>query len=56
MAQEKREQQGTLESKDQGVCKINDEGGLEGYCGGGDMSIGFSEITEEDTKADISEQ
>uniref|UniRef100_A0A6C0F7D6 Glutaredoxin domain-containing protein n=1 Tax=viral metagenome TaxID=1070528 RepID=A0A6C0F7D6_9ZZZZ len=47
LAQEKREKQGTMSSQDQGVCKINDEGELEGYCGGGGMSIGFSDITEE---------
>ena len=47
LAQETREQQGTMGSQDQGVCKINDEGELEGYCGGGGTSIGFSEISEE---------
>lgn len=46
MEQEKRETQGSLETKDQGVCRINEDGELEGYCGdsGG---IDFSMITEE---------
>jgi hypothetical protein len=46
MAQEERESQGKLEASDQGVCKINEDGELEGYCG--DFSgIGFSAITDE---------
>ena len=46
MAQEARESEGRLEAKDQGVCKINEDGELEGYCGdsGG---IGFAMISEE---------
>ena len=46
MEQEKRETQGSLEAKDQGVCRINEDGELEGYCGDGG-GIGFSMITEE---------
>lgn len=44
--QEKRESQGSLGKKDQGVCRINDKGELEGYCGDGG-GIGFSMISEE---------
>lgn len=44
--QEKRESQGSLGKKDQGVCRINDKGELEGYCGDGG-GIGFSVISEE---------
>lgn len=35
-----------LEQKDQGQCKINDDGELEGWCSSG-SSIEFSTITEE---------
>ena len=45
MQQEEREKAQTLTKKDEGVCKINEEGMLEGYCGdsGG---VGFSMISE----------
>jgi hypothetical protein len=46
MAQEQREEAGQLKDEDEGVCKINEEGELEGYCGSGD-GVGFSTITEE---------
>ena len=46
MAQEQREQEGQLKEEDQGVCKINEDGELEGYCGDG-VGIGFSTITED---------
>jgi len=46
MAQEERESVNQLKESDQGVCRINEEGQLEGYCG--DIgSIGFSTITED---------
>ena len=35
-----------LEKKDQGQCKINDDGELEGWCSSG-SSIEFSTITED---------
>jgi hypothetical protein len=44
--QEGREKDNELTETDQGVCRINEDGMLEGYCGGSD-SIGFSEITED---------
>ena len=46
MAQEERETTNQLKESDQGVCRINEEGQLEGYCGdaGG---VGFSSISEE---------
>ena len=47
MAQEQREQEGQLKEEDQGVCKINEEGELEGYCGDSGSGIGFSTITED---------
>ena len=47
MAQEQREQEGQLKEEDQGVCKINEEGELEGYCGDNGAGIGFSTITED---------
>lgn len=47
MEQEEREKSNQMTSKDQGVCRINEEGGLEGYCCGQDSGIGFSTITEE---------
>jgi len=46
MAQEEREQSDKMTDKDQGVCKIGDDGELEGYCGESD-GIGFATITEE---------
>jgi hypothetical protein len=46
MEQEERETSNALTEKDQGVCRINEEGVLEGYCGSSD-GIGFSEITED---------
>ena len=47
MAQEQREQEGQLKAEDQGVCKINEDGELEGYCGDSGAGIGFSTITED---------
>ena len=47
MAQEEREQENQLTETDQGVCKINEDGMLEGYCCGQDTGIGFSSITED---------
>ena len=46
MAQEEREQEGQLKEEDPGVCKINEDGDLEGYCGD-EAGIGFSTITED---------
>ena len=46
-SQEEREQEGKLQEKDQGVCKINEDGELEGYCGDSGVGIGFSTITED---------
>ena len=44
--QEERESTNQLNDSDQGQCRINEEGMLEGYCGS-DMGLGFSAITEE---------
>jgi hypothetical protein len=41
--QEQREQKNQLNESDQGQCRVNDEGLLEGYCG----MDGFSMISEE---------
>lgn len=46
LEQEQRESKGSLGKQDQGVCRINDKGELEGYCGDGG-GIGFSMISEE---------
>ena len=47
--QESRESKDELNESDQGQCTINEDGELEGYCGGGIGSSGveFSMITEE---------
>lgn len=47
LEQEQRESRGTLDKQDQGVCRINDDGELEGYCGSDGGGIGFSMISEE---------
>lgn len=47
MEQEKREQTESLESKDDGQCRINEEGELEGYCGLG-IGLEYSLISEKD--------
>ena len=44
--QEERASENTLKESDQGQCSINQEGELEGWCGGG-SDIGFSVITED---------
>lgn len=44
--QEERESTNQLNDSDQGQCRINEDGMLEGYCGS-DMGLGFSAITEE---------
>jgi len=44
--QEQRESQGKAIESDQGQCKINDDGELEGWCGSG-SDVGFSMITED---------
>ena len=48
--QESRESKEQLNESDQGQCRINEDGELEGYCGDnglGSSCIGFSMITEE---------
>jgi hypothetical protein len=47
MEQEKRETTESLESKDDGQCRINDDGELEGYCGLG-IGLDYSTISERD--------
>ena len=47
MEQEKREQTESLEGKDEGQCRINDDGELEGYCGLG-IGLDYSMISEKD--------
>ena len=44
--QEQRMQQGQQQESDQGQCRINEEGNLEGWCGSG-SDIEFSMITED---------
>ena len=44
--QEEREKSKSLTEKDEGQCRINDDGLLEGYCGNG-MDLDFALITEE---------
>ena len=49
-AQEQRIQNNQTNSSDQGQCRINEEGELEGYCGGsglGGSGIEYSMISEE---------
>ena len=49
-AQEQRVENNQTNSSDQGQCRINEEGELEGYCGGsglGGSGIEFSMISEE---------
>jgi hypothetical protein len=48
-SQEQRVQKGQTNSSDQGQCKINDDGELEGWCGGGlgGSGVEYSMITEE---------
>jgi len=45
--QEERSSSDTLKGSDQGQCSINQDGELEGWCGGGGSDIGFSMITED---------
>ena len=49
-AQEQRVQNNETNESDQGQCRINEDGELEGYCGGsglGGSGVEFSMITEE---------
>ena len=49
-AQEERVSEGQQNESDQGQCKINEEGELEGWCGGGGLggsSVEYSMITED---------
>lgn len=46
MEQEEREETNQMTESDQGVCRINEDGMLEGYCGD-QGSIGFSSISED---------
>ena len=46
-AQEQRSQEGSNNSSDQGQCRINEDGELEGWCGGDSGGVEFSMITEE---------
>ena len=51
MAQEAREKEETLTEQDQGSCQVNEEGMLEGYCGGGDtLGAMISEENDDFTK------
>ena len=45
-SQEERSNQGQTNESDQGQCKINEDGELEGWCGSG-SSVEFSMITED---------
>ena len=45
-AQEERENEGKQNESDQGQCSINEDGELEGWCGG-NSGVEFSMITEE---------
>lgn len=47
MEQEKREKSETLNSSDEGQCRINEDGELEGYCGNG-IGLEYSLISEKD--------
>ena len=48
-SQEQRVEEGKQNDSDQGQCRINEEGELEGWCGGGigGSSVEYSMITEE---------
>jgi hypothetical protein len=46
MAQEERESTNQLKDSDQGVCSINEDGELEGYCGDS-VGVGVSSISDE---------
>ena len=46
-AQEQRVQNNQTNSSDQGQCRINEEGELEGYCVNGGSGVEFSMISEE---------
>jgi len=49
-AQEERASEGQKNETDQGQCKINEDGELEGWCGGGGLGgsgVEYSMITEE---------
>ena len=47
--QEERTEQGQKSASDQGQCRINEDGELEGWCGGGlgGAAVEYSTITEE---------
>ena len=45
--QEERIEQNQTNSSDEGQCRINDDGELEGWCSGGLGGVEFSLITEE---------
>lgn len=45
--QEKRENSETLNSSDEGQCRINEDGELEGYCGNG-IDLEYSMISDKD--------
>ena len=45
-SQDKRQENDTLTPDDEGQCRINSEGDLEGWCGG-DVGINYSMITED---------
>jgi hypothetical protein len=45
--QEQREKSDSLQNKDEGQCRINEDGLLEGYCGNG-MDLEYSMISEKD--------
>lgn len=45
--QEQRRNEGNSTESDQGQCRINEEGELEGWCGNDTGGIGFAMITEE---------
>jgi len=47
MEQENREKTESLESKDDGQCRINEDGELEGYCGLG-IGLDYALISEND--------
>lgn len=47
MEQEKRESSETLNSSDEGQCRINEDGELEGYCGNG-IALEYSMISDKD--------
>ena len=45
--QEQRRNEGNSTENDQGQCRINEEGELEGWCGNDTGGIGFAMITED---------